>query len=118
MSHFITQTAGLREVFVGDFFFPKLEIVSFISWEKNVAITNDNELPCNVTGIRTTAIDNKGYALHTEIKLLLIGEDPNPAPRKFPYEELARKRWYLEIQNTYTAAPGYSCTSSYQVPGI
>ena len=49
-----------------------------------------------------------------------MGDDPNPAPRKFPYKKLAAKnRWRLEIQNTYQvhSSTWYSYTR-YQVSGM
>ena len=48
-----------------------LEIVFLFFMKKNVAIIIEHELQCNVPGIRTTAIHSEGYALYTDIMLLL-----------------------------------------------
>ena len=76
--------------------------------KKIVLIIIEHELPCNVPGIRTTinSIHNKGYALHTEIKLLQMGDDPNPALRKFPFEELAAKGDALKYKTRTQYEPG------------
>ena len=69
------------------------------------SIIIEHTLPWNVPSIRTTSIHNKGYALHTEIKLQQMGNDPNPTLRKFPYDELAEKGGALKYKTRtwYTA---------------
>ena len=53
------------------FFFLSLEVVPLVFMKQNVAVAIEHELPCNVSGIRTTTILSNGNALHTEITLLL-----------------------------------------------
>ena len=48
-------------------------------------------------------IHSKSYASHTEIKLLYNGRRSQPSAEKIPVRGAGRKRWRLEIQNTYTA---------------
>ena len=51
---------------------PKIGILTLVFNTKNVVITIEHSLPCNVPSIRTTinTIHSKGHALHREIKLL------------------------------------------------
>ena len=59
-----------RAVLVGDFYF-MIRVYFMFLMKGNVAII-EGTLPCSVPTIRTTTIHSKGYALHTEIKLLLL----------------------------------------------
>ena len=97
-----------------------LEIVFFVFMKKNAAIIIEHELLCNVPGIRTTTIHGKGYAcspVHRD-QAAVDGRRSQPSAEKVPVRVAGRKRWRLEMQNTYTAVPGTRIPGTrYQVPG-
>ena len=88
--------------------------------EKNVAIIIDNELPCNVPGIRTAAtIHSKGYATHRDQATAVVdGRRSQPSAEKVPVRGAGREKWRIGIQNTYTAEVHGTRISGTKVPGM
>ena len=99
-----------------------MEIVFLVFTKKNVAITIEHELQCNVLGIRTTTIpgiQQRFCFAHRECATA-DGRRSQPSAEKVPVRGAGRERWCLEIKSTYTAVvPGTRISGTrHVVPGI
>ena len=98
--------AAVKAVIIGYIVFAHLEVVFLVVVKENVVIIIDNECHGTYRASEQVLYTAK-IMLCTDTRLLQMGEDPNQALRKFPYEDLgAKNKLGYEIQNTFIAVPG------------